>query len=371
MSQCNISASVACKFSPAYKVCWESSPDRGPTSVRCNKPGGVRIVSRQTDPRIKPSEITPESVYLRRRELLKGLAFAPALLAGCGNAQDPQPAAAVEPELPGKRLVALRNSAFSTSETLTRATDATHYNNYYEFGTDKADPARNSSRFRPQPWSVTVGGKAAVTGTFTLEDLLKGHALEERIYRLRCVEAWSMVIPWIGIPLAAVLKRFEPSADARYVAFTTVARPTEMPGLGYPVLDWPYREGLRIDEAMHPLTLLAVGLYGHELPAQNGAPLRLVVPWKYGYKSIKSIVRIDFTEEQPPTSWNQSAPDEYGFYSNVNPAVSHPRWSQATERRIAGDGFSLTGNRLQTLPFNGYAEQVASLYAGMDLVRNH
>lgn len=180
-----------------------------------------------------------------------------------------------------------------------------------------------------------------------------------------------MVIPWVGIPLAAVLKRFQPASSARHVSFTTVARREQMPGLGYPVLDWPYREGLRIDEAMHPLTLLAVGIYGRELPAQNGAPLRLVVPWKYGYKSIKSIVRIEFVEQQPETSWNQSAPDEYGYYSNVNPAVSHPRWSQGSERRIAGDGFSLFGNRLQTLPFNGYADQVASLYAGMDLVRNH
>ena len=264
-----------------------------------------------------------------------------------------------------------KNKDFGADLKPNRYEEVTGYNNYYEFGTNKADPARNSSLFKAQPWSVTVAGKAGVTGTFTLEDLLKGHALEERIYRLRCVEAWSMVIPWIGIPLAAVLKRFQPSGDARYVAFTTVARREQMPGLDYPVLDWPYREGLRIDEAMHPLALLAVGMYGHELPAQNGAPLRLVVPWKYGYKSIKSIVRIDFTEKQPITSWNQSAPGEYGFYSNVNPDVSHPRWSQGTERRIAGDGFSLFGNRLQTLPFNGYAEQVAPLYAGMDLVRNH
>jgi methionine sulfoxide reductase catalytic subunit len=322
-------------------------------------------------PSIKPSDITPESIYLRRRELLKGFAFAPALLAGCSGAVEAPPSAAKVDELPGPKLSYSRNDSFSSKEPLTSSKDATHYNNYYEFGTDKADPARNSSLFKPKPWSVTVSGKAGVTGTFTLEDMLKGHALEERIYRLRCVEAWSMVIPWIGIPLASILKRFEPGSDARYVAFTTVARREQMPGLGYPVLDWPYREGLRIDEAMHPLTLLAVGIYGHELPAQNGAPLRLVVPWKYGYKSIKSIVAIEFTDTQPLTSWNQSAPDEYGFYSNVNPAVSHPRWSQSSERRIAGDGFSLLGNRLQTLPFNGYAEQVAALYSGMDLIRNH
>lgn len=320
---------------------------------------------------INPSEITSESIYLRRRELLKGLAFAPALLAGCGKSmQAPATASAID-EMTGEKLAYTANTAFSSREILTRAKDATHYNNYYEFGTDKADPARNSARFEAKPWSVTIAGKAGVTGEFTLEDILKGHALEERIYRLRCVEAWSMVVPWIGIPLASILKRFQPAADARHVAFTTVARPPQMPGLSYPVLNWPYREGLRIDEAMHPLAMLAVGMYGHELPAQNGAPLRLVVPWKYGYKSIKSIVRIEFTESQPLTSWNQSAPDEYGFYSNVNPAVSHPRWSQSSERRIAGDGFSFTGNRLQTLPFNGYAEQVASLYAGMDLVRNH
>jgi sulfoxide reductase catalytic subunit YedY len=320
---------------------------------------------------ILPSEITPESLYLRRREFLKGLALTPLMLTGCSRAEDAAPVSPATPDIAGRKLDYSTASPFSTRELQTRAADATRYNNYYEFGTGKADPARNSARFKPRPWSVTVAGKAAVTGTFTLEDILKGHALEERIYRLRCVEAWSMVIPWVGIPLAAVLKRFQPQGDARYVAFTTIARRDEMPGLDYPVLDWPYREGLRIDEAMHPLSLLAVGMYGHELPAQNGAPLRLVVPWKYGYKSIKSIVRIEFTERQPVTSWNQSAPEEYGFYSNVNPAVSHPRWSQSTERRIAGDGFNLFGNRVQTLPFNGYAEQVATLYAGMDLVRNH
>ena len=325
---------------------------------------------KRTDTRIPSSEITPESIY-RRRKFLKGLALSPMLLAGCGRAEEPASAATTEPELPGKALVHSTGSPFSTREKPTRYTDATQYNNYYEFGTGKSDPARNSARFKPRPWSVTVAGNADVTGSFTLEDILKGHALEERIYRLRCVEAWSMVIPWIGIPLAAVLQRFRPRSDARYVAFTTVARRDEMPGLDYPVLDWPYREGLRIDEAMHPLSLLAVGMYGRELPAQNGAPLRLVVPWKYGYKSIKSIVRIEFTEKQPVTSWNQSAPEEYGFYSNVNPDVSHPRWSQSTERRIAGDGFNLFGNRVQTLAFNGYAEQVASLYAGMDLVKNH
>jgi sulfoxide reductase catalytic subunit YedY len=218
------------------------------------------------------------------------------------------------------------------------------------------------------PWSVTIAGEAEVTGKYTLEDILKPHPLEERIYRLRCVEAWSMVIPWVGFPLGDLLKRFRPTSRAKYVAFKTVMRPGEMPGQRYPVLDWPYVEGLRIDEAMHPLTILAVGLYGQALPNQNGAPLRLVVPWKYGFKSIKSIVEIRFTERQPPTSWNISAPREYGFYANVNPEVDHPRWSQAKERRIGGSVFSA---RQPTQMFNGYAEQVARLYRGMDLTRNY
>lgn len=319
---------------------------------------------------IAPSEITSESVYTRRRELLKGLAVAvPALLAGCGRGREAG-AAPAEAAGPPELSVAKRGE-YTLPDEPTSWRDATHYNNYYEFGTGKDDPARNSGRFEPQPWTVEVAGRAEVTGRFTLEDLLKPHALEERVYRMRCVEAWSMVIPWVGIPLAAVLKRFKPTSDAKYVAFTTANRPAQMPGLSYPVLDWPYREGLRIDEAMHPLSLLAVGLYGRALPNQNGAPLRLVVPWKYGFKGIKSIVGIEFATHQPETAWNRSAPNEYGFYANVNPDVSHPRWSQATERRIAGSGgFNLFGNRVATLPFNGYAEQVASLYAGMDLRRN-
>jgi sulfoxide reductase catalytic subunit YedY len=272
--------------------------------------------------------------------------------------------------IPGKALTIPRRIDDAVGEQPTRYKDATHYNNYYEFGTGKGDPAENSGRFRAQPWSVEIAGHAEVTGRFTLEDILKPHALEERIYRMRCVEAWSMVIPWVGFPLGDLLKRFKPTGQAKYVAFTTVARAAEMPGLSYPVLDWPYREGLRIDEAMHPLTILAVGMYGHELPNQNGAPLRLVVPWKYGYKGIKAIVKIEFTESQPKTTWNQAGPDEYGFYSNVNPAVDHPRWSQKTERRIAGEGFNLFGNRIETKPFNGYAEQVSGLYAGMDLRKN-
>jgi sulfoxide reductase catalytic subunit YedY len=322
-------------------------------------------------PPIPSSEITPERVYRRRREFLKSVAaLAPAMLIGCGGTSEAGGSDKASAPTPVRELAIGKRGEFTTPEPQTSYEDATHYNNYYEFGTNKDDPARNSGRFRPEPWTIEIAGHAEVTGRFTLEDLLKPHTLEERVYRMRCVEAWSMVIPWVGIPLGDVLKRFKPTAAAKYVAFTTVERPAEMPGLAYGVLDWPYREGLRIDEATHPLALLAVGLYGRTLPNQNGAPLRLVVPWKYGFKGIKSIVRIEFSERQPQTSWNLSASNEYGFYSNVNPAVDHPRWSQATERRIAGNGFSLIGNRIATLPFNGYADQVASLYAGMDLRKN-
>ncbi|MBU6200054.1 MAG: protein-methionine-sulfoxide reductase catalytic subunit MsrP [Xanthomonadaceae bacterium] len=317
-----------------------------------------------------PSSITPDPVYRRRRELLKLLGLgAVGLSAGCNSPAAP-PAATATPPIPGKTMTIARRVDDAGGESQTTYADATHYNNYYEFGTGKADPAANSGRFVPRPWSLEIAGLAEKTGRYTLEDILGGHALEERIYRMRCVEAWSMVIPWIGFPLGDLLKRFKPLAAAKYVAFTTVERPAQMPGLAYPVLDWPYREGLRMDEAMHPLTLLTVGMYGRELPNQNGAPLRLVVPWKYGFKGIKAIVKIEFVERQPRTTWNAAAPDEYGFYSNVNPAVDHPRWSQKTERRIAGTGFNLFGNRIATLPFNGYAEQVAHLYSGMDLRKN-
>ena len=301
-----------------------------------------------------PSEITPESRYLSRRMLIAGMVAAGVGLTAAGADAAP---------LPNVR----KNAAVSTKETVNSFEDITTYNNFYEFGTDKTDPAERSGQFRPRPWSVTVAGEAERTGTFTLEDILKPHALEERIYRLRCVEAWSMVIPWVGVPLGDVLKRFKPTSRARYVAFRTLLRPSEMPGQRFPVLEWPYVEGLRMDEAMHPLTILAVGLYGRELPNQNGAPLRLVVPWKYGFKSIKSIVEVRFTEQQPPTSWNISAPHEYGFYSNVNPEVDHPRWSQAKERRI---GSGIFAPRVPTLMFNGYAGQVAGLYRGMDLRKN-
>lgn len=305
---------------------------------------------------IRPSEITPESVYLDRRRLLQAaLAVG---IAGLGGAWSELAAADVAP------LQYKRNEKYSLSDAPNSYEDITSYNNYYEFGIDKGAPAANSGRFKPAPWSVAVSGECANKGTFALEDLLKGHALEERVYRLRCVEAWSMVIPWIGVPLADVLKSFKPTSKAKFVAFKTVMRAAEMPGQRYPVLEWPYVEGLRIDEAMHPLALLAVGLYGKTLPNQNGAPLRLITPWKYGFKGIKSIVEIRFVERQPPTAWNISAPHEYGFYANVNPNVDHPRWSQARERRIGGGVFN---SRVPTLMFNGYEKEVASLYQGMDL----
>ncbi len=244
--------------------------------------------------------------------------------------------------------------------------DITGYNNFYEFGTDKGDPEENAHSLRTAPWTVTVDGEAEVRGRYTLEDILKPHSLEERVYRLRCVERWSMVIPWLGFPLGDLLRRFKPTSKAKYVELTTLHDPKQMPGQRFPVLYWPYTEGLRIDEAMHPLALMVVGVYGRSLPNQNGAPLRLIVPWKYGFKSVKSIVRIRFTARQPLTAWNSAAPNEYGFYANVNPQVDHPRWSQATERRL---GRPLFDQQQATLPFNGYGSEVAALYKGMDLRR--
>jgi methionine sulfoxide reductase catalytic subunit len=310
-------------------------------------------------PSIRPSEITAPEVYAGRRRFLSGaLGVAAVAVAGSAGATS---------EATGARLEFARNAALSTSESPNSWEDITTYNNYYEFGTGKSDPAEYAGGFRARPWSVAVSGEAERRGSYALEDFLKPHALEERIYRLRCVEAWSMVIPWVGIPLADVLRQFQPTSKAKYVGFTTLADPRQMPGQRSRVLDWPYVEGLRIDEAMHPLALLAVGLYGRVLPNQNGAPLRLIVPWKYGFKGIKAIVRIHFSERMPATSWNLAAPDEYGFYANVNPAVDHPRWSQKTERRI---GSGLFAARQPTLPFNGYAKEVASLYAAMDLRRS-
>jgi sulfoxide reductase catalytic subunit YedY len=300
-------------------------------------------------PDLGERDVTPKALYLSRRHLLAGAGGM--ILAG---------SAAAAPLTAAK-------SSFSTAEALTSLKDITSYNNYYEFGVDKSEPARNAHRLTTSPWTVKVDGMVAKPTTFSLEDIIKPAKLEERIYRMRCVEGWSMVIPWVGFPLADLLARVEPLGSAKYVAFETALRPDEMTGVGgfLKVLDWPYREGLRLDEALHPLTLLAVGLYGETLPNQNGAPLRLVVPWKYGFKGIKSIVRITLTDKQPQTSWNMQAPQEYGFYSNVNPAVDHPRWSQATERRIGEGG--LFAKRRPTLPFNGYADQVAGLYTGMDL----
>ncbi len=306
------------------------------------------------------SAITPVEIYRRRRDFMRnGLALgAGLLLPGLvlpRGAQGNAPAAGATPGLdytPGP---------FSTDEPKTPYADVTTYNNFYELGTGKADPARNAHYLQTEPWTVVVEGACANPGRYAIEDFMAPWALEERIYRLRCVEGWSMVIPWIGFELNRVLKQAEPLGSARYVAFQTLHDPENLPGQRRPVLDWPYTEGLRLDEAMHPLTILATGLYGEALPNQNGAPLRLVVPWKYGFKSIKSIVRIRLTEQEPPTAWNQSQPDEYGFYANVNPEVSHPRWSQRTERRIG------EFRRRRTELFNGYGDEVAGLYAGMDL----
>ncbi len=306
---------------------------------------------------IRPSEITSEAHYLDRRAFIAGV-----LGATAGRAfAEPE---AIETTLPA--LTFERNARYSVTDAPNRYQDITHYNNFYEFGTGKTDPAQHAAALRTRPWSVTIAGEAEKTGTYTLEDILRPHALEERIYRLRCVEAWSMVIPWIGFPLGDLLKRFNPTSKARFVEFTSLADARQMPGLRSDVLSWPYVEGLRIDEAMHPLAFVVVGLYGHELPNQNGAPLRTMAPWKYGFKNGKSIVRIRFMEGQPHNTWNTASPSEYGFYANVNPEVDHPRWSQATERRI-GAGFFAT--RQPTLMFNGYAEQVASLYQGMNLRR--
>ena len=313
------------------------------------------------------SEITPEASYRSRRQWLRSTALAPLLAASPAalgwsksDASNTDPAvtdwAAARSEL---------------DETLTPEVYATSYNNFYEFGTDKEDPARYAGALTTQPWQVQVSGEVERPGTYDLDDLLRGLSVEDRIYRLRCVEAWSMVIPWQGVQLKDVLNKFKPGPKARYVRFRTLLRPSEMRGQRsrFSSIDWPYVEGLRLDEAMHPLTLLATGMYGKPLPNQNGAPLRLVVPWKYGFKSIKSIVAIEFSRRKPATSWNLLAPQEYGFYANVNPAVSHPRWSQATERRLPSSLFN--SNRRDTLPFNGYGEQVAALYAGMDLRRNY
>ncbi|HZO25580.1 MAG TPA: protein-methionine-sulfoxide reductase catalytic subunit MsrP [Chloroflexota bacterium] len=323
------------------------------------------------------SEITPESLYLGRRELIKNgvLAAGTAAIVGSGllwligNGPPPdsieeapaqQPVQAAQPPAPIQVAVPAASGPYTVDEPLTSLKDVTTYNNFYEFGLDKGDPARNAQNLQTRPWTVSIEGEVKQPQVIDIDTLLGWFPHEERIYRMRCVEAWSMVIPWLGFPLADLIKRLEPTGNAKYVELITLQDEKQMPGQRRPVLDWPYVEGLRMDEAMHPLSLMAVGLYGKMLPNQNGAPLRLVVPWKYGFKNGKSIVKIRFTAEQPKTTWALAAPREYGFYANVNPDVDHPRWSQATERRIGELG------RRKTLPFNGYAEEVASLYAGMD-----
>lgn len=308
---------------------------------------------------ISPSDITPQQLYLRRREFLATTGAAIAALATGG----------FDPAFASGETLAVTRRVVTTTDALTPYKAVTTYNNFYEFGSDKSDPAKNAAHFNPKPWSVAVEGACNKPGVYTLEDILKPHALEERVYRHRCVEGWSMVVPWIGFPLGDLLKRFEPTGSAAYVEFITVMRPAEMPaqrGRLAALLPWPYNEGLRIDEAMHPLALVAVGLYGEELPNQNGAPLRLVLPWKYGFKGIKSIARIRFVEKAPVTTWMKEARDYYGFYANVNPAATNSTFrDQSTERRLGE--FLMR----KTLPFNGYADQVASLYAGLDLRRNY
>ena len=312
------------------------------------------LIRKPTD--IRYSEVTPKSLYVRRREFIQtaaGAAMGAAFLATSAGAQG-------RPKLPN-----VRKSPLSATEPPNGYADATGYNNFYEFGTDKEDPKANSQRFTTRPWSIRVEGLVKTPATYDIDDFIKPHPLEERIYRLRCVEAWSMVIPWVGIPLADVIKRLEPQPSAKFIEFVTLNDAQRMPGQRLPVLQWPYVEGLRMDEAMHPLTILAVGVYGEALPNQNGAPIRLIVPWKYGFKGIKSIVRIRFTDTQPRNSWQIAAAREYGFYANVNPEVDHPRWSQGTERRLG------EFRRRKTEMFNGYGQQVASLYSGMDLRRNY
>jgi sulfoxide reductase catalytic subunit YedY len=312
------------------------------------------LIKRPDD--LRWSDVTPKEVYVRRRDFLRAAGVA--IAGGAAALAVPNAARA---QGSGPKLPNVQKSGWGAGEALTPYDAVTTYNNFYELGVDKDDPARNAGALRPRPWTVSIEGHVAKPGKYAFDDLVKPFQLEERIYRLRCVEGWSMVIPWIGFPLRDLLTRVEPTGKAKFVEFETLLAPDKLPGQRRPVLDWPYVEGLRLDEAMNPLTLLAVGLYGEVLPNQNGAPIRLVVPWKYGFKSIKSIVRVRLVDRQPRTAWEKSQPNEYGFYSNVNPEVDHPRWSQARERRI-GEFF-----KRATLMFNGYGDQVASMYAGMDL----
>jgi sulfoxide reductase catalytic subunit YedY len=327
------------------------------------------------------SEITPESHYLNRRSFLKSTGVVSASLVAGTSLILPNQAEAIvlpyapitdRPDAPSflKKKIATRKFATvnSTGETLTPYKDVTTYNNFYEFGTDKSDPSSHAGTIKVSPWSVKIDGLCDKPGTYNLEDILAPHTLEDRIYRFRCVEAWSMVVPWLGFPLADLIRRFQPKSTARYVEFHTLFDPKQLPGQSGAALAWPYVEGLRMDEAMNPLALMAMGLYGRSLPDQDGAPLRLIVPWKYGFKSIKSIVRITFTDRPPVTTWQKLAPSEYGFFANVNPTVDHPRWTQATERRLPSTLFN--PNRRKTLMFNGYGNEVASMYKTLDLKRN-
>lgn len=332
------------------------------------------MLIRRFDPSLpQSSEITSETAYRQRRDFLKaagllGVAAAfPSTILAAPPAYTPAAERRNVPAFLHQKIAARRGTSNTTGEVLTPYDDVTQYNNFYEFGLDKTDPYENAQGFRSEPWSLRVDGECAKPGNYTLEDILKPHTLEDRIYRFRCVEAWSMVVPWLGFSLGELLKRFEPTGKARYVEFTTLKDPEQMPGQRTRSLDWPYVEGLRMDEALHPLALMAVGVYGRSLPPQNGAPLRLIVPWKYGFKGCKSIVRIRFTETQPRTTWSAMAPNEYGFYANVNPGVDHPRWTQRRERRLPATLFS--PNWRETLSFNGYSRDVAGLYKGMDLAR--
>ena len=310
---------------------------------------------------LRESDVTPKELFLKRREFMAAAGATAAAVATnglglFGNAVD---VAAQNPA--AQKLANLKKSPLSTDEKVNSYKDITTYNNFYEFGLDKADPAKYAGTLKTRPWSVVVDGQCGKPGTYNIEDIMKYAPLEERIYRLRCVEAWSMVVPWVGYSMSEFLKRFEPTSKAKYVQFKTLVDPKQMPGQTEPALQWPYVEGLRMDEAMHPLTMVGLGLYGEVMPNQNGAPIRLIVPWKYGFKSIKSIVRVTFVENEPLNTWKQQQSSEYGFFANVNPTVDHPRWSQGSERRL-GEFF-----RRKTLMFNGYADQVASLYTGMDL----
>jgi sulfoxide reductase catalytic subunit YedY len=315
-------------------------------------------------PDILSSDITPREVFDNRRRFIKAAGFGAAagLIASAGFHPLLSSAATRR-----QKITSFSKTAYGKDEQLTNYEDITSYNNYYEFGTSKSDPAEHSKLFKPTPWTLSIDGEVKKPKKISIEDIFKLAPLEERIYRMRCVEGWSMVIPWIGLPLAKLIQYAEPTANARFVEFISLADPQSMPGVRVPILDWPYREGLRMDEAMHPLTIMAVGLYSEVLPNQNGAPMRLVVPWKYGFKGAKAIVGLRFTEKMPVTAWMKAGPSEYGFYANVNPEVEHPRWSQSTERRIGGGLFS---PRIKTRMFNGYAEEVGQLYAGMDLRKN-